>query len=144
MDKKVSELESSDEGQVTSSGQALKDIDDQISHDLAEEISVAANVATNNDLQIEVDTSLEKDPASVEIEVIEKSPAIQEVVPEIDYQAEIDKLLVPRQSLADEAVLLSEQIKKQEDSTDALHRWVSEQKGSFLWKVLNRMSNNKS
>jgi hypothetical protein len=144
MDKKVSELESSDEGQVTSSGQALKDIDDQISHDLAEEISVAANVATNNDLQIEVDTSLEKDPASVEIEVIEKSPAIQEVVPEIDYQAEIDKLLVLRQSLADEAVLLSEQIKKQEDSTDALHRWVSEQKGSFLWKVLNRMSNNKS
>ena len=144
MDKKVSELESSDEGQVTSSGQALKDIDDQISHDLAEEISVAANVATNNDLQIEVDTSLEKDPASVEIEVIEKSPAIQEVVPEIDYQAEIDKLLVLRQSLADEAVLLSEQIKKQEDSTDALHRWVSEQKGSFLWKILNRMSNNKS
>jgi len=144
MDKKVSELESSDEGQVTSSGQALKDIDNQISHDLAEEISVAANVATNNDLQIEVDASLEKDPANVEIEVIEKSPAIQEVVPEIDYQAEIDKLLVSRQSLADEAVLLSEQIKKQEDSTDALHRWVSEQKGSFLWKVLNRMSNNKS
>ena len=144
MDKKISELESSDEGQVLSSGQALKDIDDQISHDLAEEISVAANIAANDDLQIEVDTSLEKDSANVEIEVIEKSPVIQEVVPEIDYQAEIDKLLVPRQSLADEAVLLSEQIKKQEDSTDALHRWVSEQKGSFLWKVLNRMSNNKS
>jgi hypothetical protein len=144
MDKKISELESSDEGQVLSSGQAFKDIDDQIAHDLAEEISVAANVAANDDLQIEVDTSLEKDSANVEIEVIEKSPVIQEVVPEIDYQAEIDKLLVPRQSLADEAVLLSEQIKKQEDSTDALHRWVSEQKGSFLWKVLNRMSNNKS
>ena len=140
MDKKVSELESSDESQVTASDQSVEDVGDQISNDLAEEISVAAK----DDLQIEVDTSLEKDPANVEIEVIEKSPAIQEVVPEIDYQAEIDKLLAPRQSLADEAVLLSEQIKKQEDSTDELHRWVSEQKGSFLWKVLNRMSNNKS
>ena len=140
MDKKVSELESSDESQVAASDQSVEDVGDQISNELAEEISVAAK----DDLRIEVDTSLEKDPANVEIEVIEKSPAIQEVVPEIDYQAEIDKLLAPRQSLADEAVLLSEQIKKQEDSTDELHRWVSEQKGSFLWKVLNRMSNNKS
>ena len=144
MDKKISELASSDEGQVTSSGQALKDIGDEISHELAEQISVAANVAVNDDLQIEVDTSLEKDSANAEIELIEKSPAIQEIVPEIDYQSEIDKLLVSRQSLADEAVLLSEQIKKQQDSTDELHRWVSEQKESFLWKVLNRMSNNKS
>ena len=140
MDKIVSELESSDEGQLNSSGQAVEDIGNQISHDLVEEISVAES----DDLQIEVDTSFEKDPASVEVEVVEKSPASQEEVPEIDYQVEINKLLATRQSLADEAVLLSEQIKKQEDSTDELHRWISEQKGSFLWKVLNRMSNNKS
>jgi hypothetical protein len=144
MDKKVSELESSEESQGTSSGQALEDVGDQITHDVAEEISVATNVIANEDLQIEVDTSSEKVSANVEIEVIETSPAIQQEVPEIDYQAEVDKLLVTRQSLADEAVLLSEQVKKHEDSTDKLHRWVSEQKGSFLWKVLNRMSNNKS
>lgn len=144
MDKKLSDLVSSDEGQVNSSGQELKDTGNDISQNLAADISVALNVTANDDLQIKDDTSLEIDPANIEIEGLEKSSSTQDVVPEIDYQAEIDKLLASRQSLADEAVLLSEQIKKQQDSTDELHRWVSEQKESFLWKVLNRMSNNKS
>ncbi len=144
MDKEVSELESTDERQVTLDDQAFKDTGAQIAGVLVNETLVLEDDATNEQLHEEVDSSSEEDLANVEIEAVDEALVNQKTVPEIDYQAEIDKLLATRQLLATEAVSLSEQIKKQQDSTEELHRWTSEQKGSFLWKVLNRMSNNKS
>ena len=144
MDKEVSELESPDESQVTLDDQAFKETGDQISDELVNEISVLGDDVTNDQFKEGVDSSLGKDLAEVEIEAVDEVLVSQKTVPEIDYQGEIDKLLAKRHSLAAEAILLSEQIKKQQESTEELHRWVSEQKGSFLWKVLNRMSNNKS
>lgn len=144
MDKEVSELESTDERQVTLDDQAFKDTGAQIAGVLVNETLVLEDDATNEQLHEEVDSSSEEDLANVEIEAVDEALVNQKTVPEIDYQAEIDKLLATRQLLATEAVSLSEQIKKQQDSTEELHRWASEQKGSFLWKVLNRMSNNKS
>jgi hypothetical protein len=77
------------------------------------------------------------------VQDIETSQSLEPETPSINYQEEIEKLLVERELIASESVLLTEQVEIQEVIAKSLNQWVGEQKSSFLWKILNQMSLNK-
>jgi len=144
MAEEIDELHQLVEGNSPSLDQGLEDAANPILDENAVEMPESSNVVVSDDLLEQINSSPEQNFSDNSTEVIEEPSLNREKAAEVDFQAEIDKLFITRQSLAEEAVLLSEQEKTQHISTQALHHWVSEQKESFLWKVLNRMNMNKA
>lgn len=144
MDKELSQLEHIEKSEELSNDSEPIEANNLILESHNEKLVAEGGIELIDESQI--GESSPPDEASIEVtnELEAKPSMLQEMVLQIDYQKEIDGLLTTRESLTAEAVLLSEQIKKQENSTEELQQWLSDQKRSFLWKVLSRMSNNKN
>lgn len=145
MDKNLSELDTTDPIDQSADTQELKNDQDEALTKQTENIleSDATLVTYTDEAEIAI-TSENQESVSASVVEMEQVQFVEPILPIMNYQAEIDKLLSEREILASEAVVLNEQFEKQEAETVSLHRWVLEQKGSFLWKVLNRMSLNKN
>ena len=145
MDKNHSELDMTNPIDQSLDPQEFRNGQDEAPTEQTENVVKSVDsILTYTDVADLAITSENQEFVSGSIEEMEQVQPVEPILPPMNYQAEIDKLLSEREILASEAVVLNEQLEKQEAETNSLHQWMLEQKGSFLWKVLNRMSLNKS
>lgn len=145
MDKNLSELDATNPIDQSVDPQELKNHKDEALMEKTENVSESVDtLLADTDVAELAITSENQESVSGSGVEREQTQPLEPIIPPINYQSEIDKLLSEREILASEAVVLNEQFEKQEAETDSLHQWVLEQKSSFLWKVLNRMSLNKN
>lgn len=145
VDKNLSELDTTNPIDQSADPQELKNGQEEALTKQTEKILESDDtLLTYTDVAELAITSENQESVFGSVVEMEQVQLVEPLLPPMNYQAEIDKLLSEREILALEAVVLNEQFEKQEAETHSLHQWVLEQKSSFLWKVLNRMSLNKN
>lgn len=130
-----------------------EDLLDTATENLAENHELIANSDNIAEpVQISVESSSESNEVSLETvsaalpneQEFTSPAAVENSIPEIDYENEIARLQTERQKLEELAPELLDKVENQKKETTRLSEWIELQRTSFLWKVLSRMKSNSS